>query len=485
MSTQVKAKLKPTKLVATIGPSSDNYATLKKMILNGVTCIRANFSHGSYEEHTKKYDLARQISSELQIPISLMLDTKGPEIRIGKMTDGAQVIKANTKITIYCEKSKYDKFLGTSTELTVPYDMSKDLKKGDQVLIDDGKLITNVIDVQPKKVIVKAVNTHKVKTNKRINLPGVEFSLPFLSKKDKEDVLYGIKIGVDYIAASFVNSASDVKELRKILDNNGGSHIQIISKIESELGVKNMEEIIDESDGIMIARGDLGLEVPYYEVPIYQNDLIQLCNSVGKPVIVATQMLDSMENSPSPTRAEVTDVYEAIYKGADSTMLSGESANGTYPVEAVKTMATIASSAFEQSEKNSTYADRLCDVALENIYNGSSDVSDAAYNATYRTLTDDIKLIVPICEDEFLLHELYFSKAKHGILIAPIFKDENLVNKYGIYRSVWPVYQSKLAYEDYKKDSNSIINYLNNYSLKKGDKIMVVTEYETEIIVIR
>jgi pyruvate kinase len=300
---------KRSKLIGTIGPSSETYDVLKELIVNGMTTIRANFSHGDREEQLEKFVIARKIEKELNIPISILLDTKGPEIRVGKMKDGAQLIKANTEIVVYTTPADYSSKIGTSSEITVSYEMDHDVKKGDKVLFDDGKLVTFVTSVSKGSLVVKTINTHLLKTNKRINLPGIEFSLPFLSEKDKEDIKFGIKNGIDYIAASFVNSAANVKELREVANSVNGSKVQIISKIESNVAIQRIDEIIEASDGIMIARGDLGLEIPYYEVPYNQKKIIRKCRALGKTVIVATQMLDSMEKSPQPTRAEVTDVY--------------------------------------------------------------------------------------------------------------------------------------------------------------------------------
>jgi pyruvate kinase len=300
---------KRSKLIGTIGPASETYDVLKELIVNGMTTIRANFSHGDREEQLEKFVLARKIEKELNIPISILLDTKGPEIRVGKMKDGAQLIKSNTEIVVYTTSADYGNKVGTASEITVSYEMDRDVKKGDKVLFDDGKLVTFVTSVSKGSIVVKTINTHLLKTNKRINLPGIEFSLPFLSEKDKEDIKFGIKNGIDYIAASFVNSAANVKELREVANSVNGSKVQIISKIESNVAIQRIDEIIEASDGIMIARGDLGLEIPYFEVPYNQKKIIRKCRKLGKTVIVATQMLDSMEKSPQPTRAEVTDVY--------------------------------------------------------------------------------------------------------------------------------------------------------------------------------
>ncbi|ASU14278.1 Pyruvate kinase I [Mesomycoplasma hyopneumoniae] len=294
-----------------------------------------------------------------------MLDTKGPEIRIGKILEGSQKILANQRLTVLTDSDSYQNFQGTAQIITVSHQIDKDLKIGDKILFDDGKLQSVVIEIEPGKVVVRTKNSHILKSNKRLNLPGVAFSLPFLSQKDIDDILFGINGNVNYIAASFVNSGENVRELRTLLDQNGGGHIQIISKIESRLGLENIDEIIELSDGIMIARGDLGLEVPYEEVPFQQKRIIRKCRFAGKTVVVATQMLDSMEKSSQPTRAEVTDVYWATELGADATMLSGESAQGQFPIESVQVMAVINKRAEKEFYNKLFYAKQLA-VITEN-----------------------------------------------------------------------------------------------------------------------
>nr|WP_318033478.1 pyruvate kinase [Mycoplasmopsis cynos] len=423
---------KRTKLVATIGPSSDNYEVLRQLVENGVTTIRANFSHGSHEEQENKFNLAKRVSKDLNIPISLMLDTKGPEIRIGKMKDGKQKVEANTIILIHTTPEKFQTLEGTSTEISVAYDMAKDLEVGNQVLIDDGKLSTVVIEVGKGYVKVKAENTHVLKTNKRVNLPGVDFTLPFLAQKDIDDVLFGIKQGINYVAASFVNTAKNVKELRKLLNDNGGSHIQIISKIESHLGCMNIDEIIEASDGIMVARGDLGLEIPYYDVPYYQKQMIRKCREAGKLVIVATQMLDSMENSPHPTRAEVTDVYYAVELGADSTMLSGESANGSFPVEAVKTMTAIS----KRAEKD-FYSRNYYERQLEKVWSKEQKDdkrSKIAYEVARKAKEGEYKYIVVLSRTGELLKRV--AKFRPNSIVIGILENEKLLGGFGAYSSV-------------------------------------------------
>ncbi|QNM93436.1 pyruvate kinase [Mycoplasma sp. Pen4] len=477
----MKITEKRTKLVATIGPSSDNYETLLSLVENGVTTIRANFSHGSHEEQLNKFKLGKRVSQELKVPVSLMLDTKGPEIRIGKMKDGAQVVTSGSEVLIHTTTEKYTSFEGTPTEITVAYDMAQDLSVGNQVLIDDGKLSTVVTEVGEGYVKVRAENTHKLKTNKRVNLPGVDFSLPFLAEKDINDVIFGIKSGINYVAASFVNSARNVKELRKLLDDNGGSHVQIISKIESHLGCVNIDEIIEASDGIMVARGDLGLEIPYYDVPYYEKIMIRKCREAGKPVIVATQMLDSMENTPHPTRAEVTDVYYAVELGADSTMLSGESANGLFPLEAVKTMSAIS----RRAEKE-FYARNYYDIQLEKVWANSDQTnkrSELAHKIAEKAKDGNYKFVVVLSRTGALLKEV--AKFRPNSTIIGVVNDPLLINAFGAYSSVWASVDSEALFPLIKKDHENAVSALEPYGIQKGDKYLVVendnmTEHEVK-----
>lgn len=461
---------KRTKLVATIGPSSDNYETLRSLVENGVTTIRANFSHGSHEEQANKFRLAKQVSKDLQIPVSLMLDTKGPEIRIGKMKDGGQVVEAGKYLLIHTTAEKYQSLEGTSSEISVAYDMAQDLEVGNQVLIDDGKLSTVVTEVGQGYVKVRAENTHKLKTNKRVNLPGVDFSLPFLAEKDINDIKFGIKEGINYVAASFVNSAKNVNELRQLLNENGGSHVQIISKIESHLGCTNIDEIIEASDGIMVARGDLGLEIPYYDVPYYQKKMIRKCREAGKMVIVATQMLDSMENSPHPTRAEVTDVYYAVELGADSTMLSGESANGSFPLEAVKTMTAIS----RRAEKE-FYSRNYYERQLESVWQ-NSDQSDKrtriAYEIAKKVKSGEYKYVVVLSRTGELLKRV--AKFRPNTLTIGILNDEKLLGGFGAYSGVFVSVESKKLFPLIKESTCKGVEALRPYGIQQGDKYIVV-----------
>ncbi|MBN3534738.1 pyruvate kinase [Mycoplasma procyoni] len=459
---------KRSKMIATIGPSTQDYKLLKKLVENGVTTIRANFSHGDFAEQNAKFENAKKVQRELGIPVSILLDTKGPEIRVGKMKDGAQVIEAGSEVTILTSANDFKNFEGSSKQFSVSYEMDKDLKEGDRVLFDDGKLQSVVKSVKNGKVIVKMVNTHKLKSNKRINLPGVEFSLPFLAEKDINDVKFGIEKGVNYIAASFVNSADNVRELRKLLVDNGGSHIQIISKIESHVGIERIDEIIAESDGIMIARGDLGLEIPYQDVPYHEKNIIRKCRLAGKPVIVATQMLDSMENSPQPTRAEVTDVYWATELGADATMLSGESAQGNYPLESVQVMATINKRAEAEFYNKLFYKVQLATVAKHS----AGKRAEIAHKLAHLTIEEDIKYAIVLSRTGELLKTV--AKFRPNTAIIGILQNEKMIGGFGVTSSVFTSLDSLKLFPLIKQSPEKAREALKVYGAQKGDKFVIV-----------
>ncbi|MGX9339156.1 pyruvate kinase [Mycoplasma sp. 332] len=456
-----------TKIVATVGPSSESYETMKALIEAGVTTIRANFSHGTIDDHKRKFDIARQISKEIDRPISLMLDTKGPEIRIGKMQDGVCLIPAKHKLTIRTDKKSYENLIGDENTITVSYRMDLDVNEGNKVLIDDGKLVTIVKEVKPNEVIVETINSHKLKTNKRVNIPGVNFSLPFLSEKDINDIIWGTQYKVDYIAASFVNNAAQVNQIRKILDEHNGQHIQIISKIESQMAINNIDEIIRASDGIMIARGDLGLEIPYYDVPYWEKKIIRAARIQGKNVIVATQMLDSMENNPLPTRAEVTDVYYAVELGADATMLSGESASGKYPVEAVKTMAKIA----KRAEKE-YFTELFYEKQIQKVANDQNSRMLIAYEVASILQPGDYKFAIVLSHSGKLLKEV--AKYRPNAHIIGVVSDDKLVWSYGVTAGVFCEKHSEAVRSLIKYNHDAGRQVLEEYGAKKGDKFIVV-----------
>lgn len=322
-----------------MGPRTMDKIILKELIAGGMNVARFNFSHGSYEEHAERIALVRQVSEQLGIPVALMLDTKGPEIRTGLLKDGKKVsLEQGKEFTLYTEERE-----GDETGCSITYQqLVYDVRKGDTILIDDGLIGLEVQRVSADKIECIIKNGGELGERKGVNVPNVKIHLPGVTQKDREDILFGIEQGVDYIAASFVRNSDCIMDIREILEDNHGRDIGIIAKIENAEGVENIDEILDAADGIMVARGDLGVEIPADQVPHIQKKIIHKCNRKCKPVVTATQMLDSMIRNPRPTRAEVGDVANAIYDGSDAIMLSGETAMGKYPVEAVRMMAKIA-----------------------------------------------------------------------------------------------------------------------------------------------
>ncbi|WP_392562329.1 pyruvate kinase PykF [Orbus sturtevantii] len=331
--------MKKTKIVCTIGPKSESKEMLAKLLNAGMNVMRLNFSHGDYEEHGERIRNLREVMQETGRKAAIMLDTKGPEIRTIKLEGGNDVsLVAGQKFTFTTDKS----VTGNSECVAVTYaGFANDLKAGDRVLVDDGLIAMDVKEVKGNEVICTVLNNGDLGENKGVNLPGVSIQLPALAEKDKQDLIFGCEQGVDFIAASFIRKRSDVEDIRTHLKTHGGENIKIISKIENQEGLDNFDDILDASDGIMVARGDLGVEIPVEEVIFAQKMMIRKCVKASKPVITATQMLDSMIKNPRPTRAEAGDVANAILDGTDAVMLSGESAKGKYPLETVNVMATI------------------------------------------------------------------------------------------------------------------------------------------------
>ncbi|WP_123039529.1 pyruvate kinase [Cohnella candidum] len=330
--------MRKTKIVCTIGPSSESLENTKKLITAGMNVARLNFSHGDFEEHGNRIRTIRQACQELNKTVAILLDTKGPEIRLGKLKEEPIELVQGDYITLTTQE-----ILGDKDRIPVTYaDLPSDVHIGSTILIDDGLIGLTVVDIQGTEIKCQIVNSGPIKSKKGVNVPGVAISMPGLTEKDINDIKFGIEIGIDFIAASFVRRASDVLEIRELLERHNARHIQIISKIENQQGVDNLDEILEVSDGLMVARGDLGVEIPAEEVPLVQKSMIEKCNRAGKPVITATQMLDSMQRNPRPTRAEASDVANAIFDGTDAIMLSGETAAGKYPVESVLTMSRIA-----------------------------------------------------------------------------------------------------------------------------------------------
>lgn len=365
--------MRRTKIVCTLGPATNDVEIMKQLIRNGLDAARINFSHGTYETHSDTIAKLKQAREELGAPIPLILDTKGPEIRVKNFTEEKVYLEQGASFTLTTRDVDGDKNIAAVTYDKLP----RDLQKGSRVLIDDGLIELRVESTTDTDVLCTVINGGVVKSHKGVNLPGIDVNLPSLTEKDVEDLKFGVANGFDIVAASFIRSAADVVKIRQVLEENGGGHIHIISKIENQQGVDNIDEILEVSDGIMVARGDLGVEIPPEEVPLVQKKLIYKANRIGKPVITATQMLESMVNSPRPTRAEANDVANAIFDGSDAIMLSGETAAGSYPLEAVATMARIAM----RAESSIDYATKIVsdtEPARINITNAISMAACAA-----------------------------------------------------------------------------------------------------------
>ena len=367
--------MRKTKIICTLGPSTDNEDILRELIKNGMDVARINMSHGTHEEHKIKMDKIKKLRKELDMPIAILLDTKGPEIRTGNFPEKT-VLTAGQDYTLTTEECE-----GTNERCYINFaGLTDDVSVGTRILIDDGLIEMKVLGKTETEIHCRVINGGSVSSHKGINVPGVTLSMPFLSERDKADLKFGVEQDVDFVAASFTRNANDINEMRAELEKYGGENIRIIAKIENTDGVQNIEEILRVSDGIMVARGDLGVEIPIAEVPIIQKKIIKMTRNSDKPVITATQMLDSMMKNPRPTRAETTDVANAIYDGTSVIMLSGETAAGMYPVEAVKTMANIA----EITENNINYIDRFNKLDMHE----RPDVTSAISHATCTTAHD-------------------------------------------------------------------------------------------------
>ena len=367
--------MKRTKIICTMGPNTDDEEMMRKLAKAGMDIARFNFSHGDHEEQKTRMDLLKKVRKELKLPIAILLDTKGPEIRTGILEGGQKVyLEEGSQFTLTTEQIE-----GNNTRCSQTYkDLPKDVKAGDTILNDDGLIQLTVEEVTDTDVVCRVVNGGELGQKKGINVPNVEVKLPAITEQDKNDILFGIEQGIDFIAASFVRNAEAIKEIKELLRANGGERIDVIAKIENAEGVHNIDKIIKAADGVMVARGDLGVEIPAHEVPHIQKMIIRKCNESYKPVITATQMLDSMMRAPRPTRAEVTDVANAIYDGTDAIMLSGETAMGKYPEQAVQMMVKIA----ECTEPYMTHKRFLDYRALRGNKNVSSAVGVAAVQTT-------------------------------------------------------------------------------------------------------
>ena len=369
--------MRKTKIVCTMGPNTNSKEMMKKLVENGMDVARFNFSHGDHEEQKMRMDLLKEVRKELKVPVAILLDTKGPEIRTGELKDHKKVtLKENQTFVLTTSEVE-----GDNERVSITYKgLPQDVTAGGQILIDDGLICLEVQETTGTEIVCRVINGGELGEKKGINVPNVSIKLPNLTEKDKSDLLFGIEQGIDFVAASFIRNAEAIYEIKDLLRENGGEGIDVIAKIENAEGVENINSIIDAADGVMVARGDLGVEIPACDVPHVQKIIIEKCNHKYKPVITATQMLDSMIRNPRPTRAEVSDVANAIYDGTDAVMLSGETAQGKYPVEAVQMMAKIAESS-EQFLKFDMYRDTKALLGKQNV---SSAVGFAAVTMVER-----------------------------------------------------------------------------------------------------
>ena len=364
--------MRKTKIICTLGPSTDKGDVLRDLIANGMNVARFNFSHGSYEEHGGRLAKLKALREELGKPVAALLDTKGPEIRLKEFKNGVEMLEAGQTFTLTTREVE-----GTKEICSVTYkDLPQDVQPGGTIMLDDGLIMLRIEQVTDTDIICTVLNSGKIKTKKGVNVPGVHLSMPYLSQKDREDIIFGVQNGFDFNAASFVRTAQDVYDIRNLL-NEYDSNIRIIAKIENREGVNNIDSILSAADAVMVARGDLGVEIDFTELPGIQKDIIDRSFSFGKPIVTATQMLDSMMVNPRPTRAEISDVANAIYDGTSAIMLSGETAAGDYPVEALKTMSAIA----ERTENEEHYRpQRHAEIQIS--------VSDATAHAACLTAKD-------------------------------------------------------------------------------------------------
>ncbi|MFD0962271.1 pyruvate kinase [Paenibacillus chungangensis] len=451
--------MRKTKIVCTIGPSSESLENTKKLIQAGMNVARLNFSHGDFEEHGNRIKNIRLANAELGTSVAVLLDTKGPEIRLGKLKEEPIELVQGEAVTLTTEE-----ILGDRTRIPVTYDnLPNDLSPGSTVLIDDGLIGLQVERIEGTEVHCRIINSGSIKSKKGVNVPGVKISLPGITEKDAGDIVFGIQSGIDFIAASFVRKASDVLEIRELLEKHHASHIGIISKIENQEGVDNLDEILEVSDGLMVARGDLGVEIPAEEVPLVQKMMIKKCNLAGKPVITATQMLDSMQRNPRPTRAEASDVANAIFDGTDAIMLSGETAAGRYPVESVQTMSRIA----ERAEDALEYREIFVKQANAQQTTVTEAISQAVANSA---LDLNAKAIVTSTQSGFTARMI--SKYRPKAPIIAVTTDEAVMRRLALGWGVIPVKGEEAATTD-EMFEIAIKGAMQTGMLSLGDSVVI------------
>ncbi|MEQ8200654.1 MAG: pyruvate kinase [Syntrophomonadaceae bacterium] len=450
--------MRKTKIICTIGPASEDKTVMSQLVAKGMNVARLNFSHGEHAEHKSRADTVRRISAQLEIPLAIMLDTKGPEIRTGRLQNKKVNLQAGQQFVLTTRQVP-----GDENEVGVSYNnLPAEVKPGISILLADGLINLEVESTTATDIVCRVVNGGELGEKKGVNVPAIRINLPFLSDKEVADINFGIDEQVDFIAASFVRSAQDVLDIRRILESRD-ANIDIIAKIESQAGVDNLDEIIKVADGVMVARGDLGVEIPAEEVPLVQKRIIQKCNKVGKVVIIATQMLDSMINNPRPTRAEVSDVANAIFDGADAIMLSGESAAGRYPVEAVETMARVAA----RAEEVLPYHDLLRAKRLQ----GTSSVTDAISFATCTTAASlGINSIITATTTGATARMVSKYRPRADIIAAT--SDSAVMRKLVMVWGVYPVL-TKPAYGTDEIFDGALSRCLEEQYIHKGDMVVL------------
>ena len=455
---------KMTKIICTIGPASDNYQTILKMTNAGMNIVRLNFSHGTHEEHLQRINLVRKVEKENAINLGIMLDTKGPEIRLGKFVNEVENYTKGEIVTIQKEDIE-----GTHDRFTIQCkELFDDVKTDDYILVNDGKQRLTVLENDGNEIKCRVEVTGPLASRKGCNVPGVKLSMPFISLKDDEDIRFGCLNDVDFIAASFVRRAEDVMAIRKIITEMGKPKIQIIAKIENQEGFDNLESILEVADGVMVARGDLGVEVETAFVPIYQKKIIEAANRHGKAVITATHMLDSMTNNPRCTRAEASDVSNAVLDGSDAVMLSAETAAGEYPVEAVETMAKIAAA----TEKIIHYRENLDHAKTSNNKTIQDAIGIAIVDAT---LTLDIAAIVVFTQGGTTARRI--SKYRPPVPIYAVTFSKSTQSKLEVYWGVKPIYS--YVENNMTNDDELASSVVKSYGIKPGAQIILSAGYPT------
>ena len=451
--------MKRTKIVCTVGPSTDKTGTLEAMLRAGMNVARFNFSHGNHEDHGRRMNQVREAAAAERVPVAIMLDTKGPEIRMGTFVDKKVVLQAGDSFTITTRDVP-----GTTEIVSVNYKgLPQEVKAGQTILLADGLLSLRIEKVDGTDILTTVENTGEISNFKRVAVPEVQLGLPFLSEQDVQDILFGIEQGIDFIAASFVQKTADVVAIRRVLESKGAD-CHIIAKIENAAGVKNIDEILKVADGVMVARGDLGVEIPTEDVPIVQKMLIRRCNEAGKPVITATQMLESMMTNPRPTRAEATDVANAIMDGTDAIMLSGETASGKYPVEAVTMMATLA----KRTEAALSYGAEL---PSRGDFCAMTTTTDAISHATVQ-VAHELSAAAIITSTESGYTARMVSKYRPHAPIVAVTPKEKFVRRMLLLWGVQPVFVPQSSNTD-EMMSNAIEGAMESGWIKTGDLVVI------------